>query len=56
MKIGALMQHYIPIIFEHCEKRDHSEFDRLCDRAYSKATLDVNFRKRYADPLLPFAT
>ena len=43
MKIGALMQHYIPIIFEHCEKRDHSEFDRLCDRAYSKTTLDVNF-------------
>ncbi len=43
MKIGALIQHYIPIIFEYCEKRDHSEFDRLCDRAYSKATLDVNF-------------
>lgn len=43
MKIGALIQHYIPIIFEHCEKRDHSEFDRLCDRAYSKTTLDVNF-------------
>ena len=43
MKIGALIQHYIPIIFEHCEKQDHSEFDRLCDRAYSKAALDVNF-------------
>jgi 5-methylcytosine-specific restriction endonuclease McrA len=43
MKIGALVQHYIPIIFEHCEKQDHSEFDRLCDRAYSKDTLDVNF-------------
>ena len=43
MKIGALIQHYIPIIFEYCEKQDHSEFDRLCDRTYSKATLDVNF-------------
>ena len=43
MKIGALVQHYIPIIFEHCEKQDHSEFDRLCDRAYSKDTLGVNF-------------
>jgi 5-methylcytosine-specific restriction endonuclease McrA len=43
MKIGALVQHYIPIIFEHCEKQDHAEFDRLCDRAYSKDSLDVNF-------------
>lgn len=43
MKIGALVRHYIPIIFEHCEKQDGSEFDRLCDRAYSKDTFDVNF-------------
>jgi 5-methylcytosine-specific restriction endonuclease McrA len=43
MKIGGLIQRYIPIIFEHCEKQDHSEFDRLCDRAYSKDALDVNF-------------
>ncbi len=43
MKIGALIRDYIPIIFEHCEKQDHSEFDRLRDRAYSKETLDVNF-------------
>jgi 5-methylcytosine-specific restriction endonuclease McrA len=43
MKIGALVRHYIPIIFEHCEKQDHAEFDRLCDRAYCKETLDVNF-------------
>lgn len=43
MKIGRLIQHYIPIIFEHCEKQDHAEFGRLCDRAYSKAELDVNF-------------
>ncbi|MDN5787862.1 HNH endonuclease [Pseudorhodobacter sp.] len=43
MKIGGLIQHYIPIIFALCEKQDHAEFDRLCDRAYSKDVLDVNF-------------
>jgi hypothetical protein len=43
IKIGALVRHYIPSIFEYCEKQDHSEFGRLCDRAYSKDTLDVNF-------------
>ncbi|MCA3554186.1 HNH endonuclease signature motif containing protein [Aestuariivirga sp.] len=43
MRIGDLVRHYIPFILEYCEKHDHSEFYRLCDRAYSTDTLDVNF-------------
>ena len=43
MKIGGLIQHYIPIIFEYCETQVPTEFGRLCDRSYSKETLDVNF-------------
>lgn len=43
MKIGRLVQHYIPEIFAYCEKVDHDEFQRLCDRTYAKRTLDINF-------------
>ncbi len=43
MKISALIRHYVPIIFEYCEKKDHTEFSRLCDRAYSKNVMDINF-------------
>lgn len=51
MKIGELIRHYIPGIFRHCEESDHAEFGRLCDRAYSKDALDVNypFCKRVAE-------
>ena len=38
-----LIKLIIPIIFEHCEKQDHAELGRLCDRAYSKAEFDINF-------------
>ena len=43
MKIGGLIQHYIPIILEYCETQDPAEFGRLCDGTYSKEALDVNF-------------
>ena len=43
MKIGKLVQHYIPNILGYCEKQDHKEFERLCDRAYSKSQFDINF-------------
>lgn len=43
MKVGELVRHYIPIIFDYCEKQDHAEFDRLCDQSYSKDVMDVNY-------------
>lgn len=43
MKIGRVVQAHIPKIFRHCDRVDHAEFDRLCDKGYSKKTFDINF-------------
>ena len=43
LKIGQLVQRYIPRIFRYCETADHNEFERLCDFEYSKQNFNVNF-------------
>ena len=43
MKIGKIVQHHIPAIFEYCETKDPAEFTRLQDSDYSKAVLDINY-------------
>lgn len=43
MKIGKLVQKFIPKIIEHCKKFDQEEINRLQDIKYSKQIFDINF-------------
>lgn len=43
MKIGQLVRRHIPPIFEYCDARDPTEFQRLCDPSWSKGAFDINF-------------
>lgn len=43
MKIGQLVQAFVPEIFDYCINVDTQEFSRLQDKGYSKETFDINF-------------
>ncbi|KAB0463609.1 HNH endonuclease [Vibrio kanaloae] len=43
MKVGKLVQSFLPKVIEYCEQNDHTELERLCDADYSKQTFNINF-------------
>ncbi|UIJ42031.1 HNH endonuclease [Vibrio kanaloae] len=43
MKVGKLVQSFLPKVIEYCEQNDHTELERLCDTDYSKQTFNINF-------------
>ncbi len=43
MKIGQLVQFYIPKINAFCEQESHSEFEKLMDIDYCKKTFKINY-------------
>lgn len=43
MKVGKLVQLFIPKILKYCEQHDHQEFGKLFTAEYSKKTFNINF-------------